>query len=248
MSKLTSLPTELLKIILMQLSPNDILWACSINIDINQQLCNDESFWQQVSYLRYANIEPYSYQTWHSLVSYMAKNSKKIPIYKSTRHRTEPYELVAELWLYKDTQLRKLDTDNIIGQTLYNNHQTNIVPVIDSRDQHAFGPISTFLIRRYIDFIVEGDGIQGTFSIIKVEEHHGAEHKFYLQLGGYASWIPPFFRRPELVSVNTYWRDYDNPRPNITLSQLPFTDILTEPNPNISPSLSLFDSITAVFM
>ena len=245
MSSISSLPTELLKIILMQLSPSDILLACSINVDIHQQLCNDESFWQDVSQLHYPDLKPYSYQTWHTFVLFMVKNSKTVPVYKYSG--AGQYELIAELRLYGDTEVRKLDTNNSLSKIVYNIQRTSILPILDSRQEHIFGP-TVHNIDHHIEFIVEGDGIQGLFYVVKINEYDGITHKIYSQLEGYRRAIPTFFIRPGLVSVDTFWRDHIKTHHNVTLSQIPFAHIITKPNPNIPRSLSLFDVIVAVFM
>lgn len=199
MDPISNLPIELIKLILLQLSPKEILRAYNININIRQQLRNDEIFWQSVAHLYYPDLQPLPEQTWYNFVFYMINNSKTVPIYRAIQRGGEQYELVGELRLYKDTELRELDEINelntIVNSFLQSEKKAKILPIIDVTKigPTRYDPHIPQNSRRFIKFMIESNGRQASIGITTIVRDILQNYKSYRMIAGRISDIPDFF-------------------------------------------------------
>lgn len=247
MNSLVGLPEELLRVILLRLSPEDIIKSCSANTNL-YNICQDELFWEAIAANNWPDLRPHAYKpTWQELGIYLAQNSKLIPVYDN-------YNKVAVLRIYKDTKLYNLDITNKLGKTVYNIKSLSLynkegLPIIDSKQSKFFGFTSySDDVETETRFLIRGEGFQALVDISPVKSY--GDVTTFRSISGTAIQFPQFLALPENDTINIQWSDISLPRPwDLTLSQIYFFDIVDGSiNKKISQSITLYDVISAVIV
>ena len=107
------LPEDLIQLLLLQISPEEILSSCSVNMEISR-VCNNDQFWHQVTNINWPEEHHKPGEiTWKQFTLRLIKTTRLIPIY--LRIDINNYKLMAKLRLYKDTSIVEEENKNQRG-------------------------------------------------------------------------------------------------------------------------------------
>ena len=112
------LPEDLIQLLLLQISPEEILSSCSVNMEISR-VCNNDQFWHQVTNINWPEEHHKPGEiTWKQFTLRLIKTTRLIPIY--LRIDINNYKLMAKLRLYKDTSIVDFLSSKQLIETIMN--------------------------------------------------------------------------------------------------------------------------------
>lgn len=235
------LPEELIRLLLLQMSPEDILSFCSLNFGISQ-ICNNDEFWHQVTNINWPeqNHKPHEID-WKQFTLLLLKTTKLIPIY--LRIDVNNYKLIAKLRLYKNTSIDYFSHD--LGKTIQALDRLNLpidkdgYKIITNIRECSDHPIFSNH-RPSVSLLISGNKFQATINIMITYGFF----RLLTQLYSLASEFPPFFRDPQKLVFDTHW--YKRGRWNFTVSNIPLREIY--PDCSECANLSLYQALSAIII
>lgn len=221
-----NLPDEIIKILLAELSPKEIVSLCTLRKQF-ASICHDDTFWQDIVNRNWPGqyMLPW-YRTWRNLVHYLINDSKLVPIYDNNRR------LLVLLKLYKTTNVDTLQMINKLNDTI-NMSNPGDVPIIDGNRDDLIGELVSHGRRiRYLYCLISWKNLRAMIYILayKMPELYGDETR-----------VDIISMSTESLKIN--WQGFLT-----SLSQLPLGNIVQSSSEPIPYPVSLYDIITEIII